>query len=200
MPSHTRSLSRRTLLRAAAAAPLAAAFARARRAHAAHPSAPPPILTAAPTDPESERRANGIRVVVPGDIGADEAWAAVNLTVQAAVAMVGTEAAHVALVTTGKPGWDTPEGEFRIVRRVANETMSSAALAITDPDDQYYLTDVLYTQYFTWAGHALHLNYWRPDRVFGAERTSHGCVGMRLADAEFFWHHLRLGSRVVIHA
>ncbi|MFN8558170.1 MAG: L,D-transpeptidase [Dehalococcoidia bacterium] len=79
-----------------------------------------------------------------------------------------------------------------MVRRVANETMTSASLNITDPDDQYVLKDVLYTQYFTWVGHALHLNYWQPDSVFGAERTSHGCVGLRLADAEFRWPRARV--------
>jgi lipoprotein-anchoring transpeptidase ErfK/SrfK len=137
---------------------------------------------------------------IPEDIGEHEHWVDVNLSKQAAVAMVGGDWVHVAAVTTGKDGWETPEGEFRIVRRVANETMTSASLNIDDPTDQYVLTDVLYTQYFTTVGHALHLNYWQPPSVFGNRRTSHGCVGMRLADAEFFWKHLSLGSRVVIHA
>lgn len=141
-----------------------------------------------------------IPLIIPDDVGDDEQWVDVNLTEQAAVGMIGREWTHVALVTTGKPGWETPEGEFRILRRVANETMTSAALGITDPSDQYLLTGVLYTQYFTYAGDALHLNYWRPDEVFGRERTSHGCVGMRLPDAEFFWRHLGIGSRVMVHS
>lgn len=140
-----------------------------------------------------------VPVLIPDDIGQEERWVAVNLTAQAAVGMVGPAPVHVALVTTGKPGWETPTGQFRILRRVYNETMTSASLGITDPDDQYVLTNVLYTQYFTWAGHALHLNYWRPDSVFGREPTSHGCVGMRLDDARFFWDFLSIGSRVVVH-
>lgn len=141
-----------------------------------------------------------IPILIPEDVGQEERWVAVNLTAQAAVGMVGVEPVHVALVTTGKPGWETPQGQFRILRRVYNETMTSASLGITDPDDQYVLTNVLYTQYFTWAGHALHLNYWRPDRVFGHEPTSHGCVGMRLDDARYFWDFLSLGSRVLVQA
>ncbi len=141
-----------------------------------------------------------IALAIPHDIRAGEHWVDVNLHEQAAVGMIGHEWVHVALATTGKNGWETPEGQFRIVRRVYNETMTSAALSITDPNDQYVLTDVLFTQYFTWEGHALHLNYWRPDDVFGAERTSHGCVGLRMADARFFWEHLGTGSRVVIHS
>lgn len=166
------------------------------RASESHPD-PPPGVVAEPEPPCTVDCP--VPLLIPEDIGADEAWVAVNLTAQAAVAMRGREPTHTALVTTGRPGWDTPQGEFRIVRRVANETMTSAALNITDPDEQYVLTDVLYTQYFTWVGHALHLNYWQPDGVFGHERTSHGCVGMRLADAESFWRHLELGARVVIH-
>ncbi len=140
-----------------------------------------------------------IPVRVPDDIGENEAWVDINLSHQAAVGMIGDGWTRVALMTSGKRGWDTPEGQFRIVRRVANETMTSASLGITDPNDQYVLRDVLYTQYFTLQGHALHLNYWRPDAVFGNARTSHGCIGLRLSDAEYFWRHLRNGSRVVIH-
>lgn len=141
-----------------------------------------------------------IPLLIPEDIAAEEHWVDVNLSKQAAVAMVGQDWTRVMAVTTGKDGWETPEGEFRIVRRVANETMTSAALNIDDPNDQYVLTNVLYTQYFTWIGHALHLNYWQPDTVFGRRRTSHGCVGLRLADAEYLWRHLDIGCRVVIHA
>jgi lipoprotein-anchoring transpeptidase ErfK/SrfK len=107
----------------------------------------------------------------------------------------GNSVYHTALVTTGKDGWDTPVGEFRINYRVYDETMTSASIGA----EEYYVLDhVLYTQYFTGEGHALHLNYWRPDSVFGHERTSHGCVGMRLADAEFFWNFVGTGSRVVV--
>ena len=62
----------------------------------------------------------------------------------------------------------------------------------------YYLPNVLFTQYFTWEGHALHLNYWAPESVFGQTPTSHGCVGMRYTDARFFWTFLQLGDRIVI--
>jgi lipoprotein-anchoring transpeptidase ErfK/SrfK len=79
---------------------------------------------------------------------------------------------------------------------VADETMTSAAIGA---DDYYVLTHVLYTQYFTEGGHALHLNYWRDDYYFGNVRSSHGCVGMRLADAKFFWDFATFGTRVEIH-
>lgn len=149
---------------------------------------------------DAESDSGGIPLQIPRDLYAGEQWVDVNLTYQVAVAMIGGAWSHMAYVTTGRDGWETPPGQFRIVRRVANETMTSASLGIDDPNDYYVLTDVLFTQYFTWEGHALHLNYWQPESVFGAERTSHGCVGMRYDDAAYFWNHLQMGSRVVIHA
>ncbi len=124
-----------------------------------------------------------------------ERWILVDLSDQTTTAMIGDEAYYTALASTGKDGWETPTGEFRINYRVENETMTSASIGA---EEYYVLENVLYTQYFTTEGHALHYNYWRPDSVFGNERTSHGCVGLRLADAEFFWNFASWGTRVVI--
>jgi len=129
--------------------------------------------------------------------GPGEHWVDVDISAQTATAMVGDAAYYTSYVTTGKDGWETPIGEFRILYRVYNETMTSAAIGA---EEYYVLDDVLFTQYFTNEGHALHLNYWRPESVFGSQRTSHGCVGIRYADAEFFWNFLNVGSRVVVHA
>jgi lipoprotein-anchoring transpeptidase ErfK/SrfK len=179
-----RVLDRRALLRLGAMGLAGAALARAGGAAA---SEQPEYLD--------------VDIRVPPDIGARERWVAVNVSQQAAVAMYGDGWAWRAWVTTGDDGWETPLGEHRIVRRVYNETMTSAAIGIPPGSpDSYHLTDVLFTQYFTYEGHALHLNYWRPDWVFGAERTSHGCVGMRYDDAAYFWRHVGVGNRVVVFA
>lgn len=134
---------------------------------------------------------------VPGAEMPGERWILVDLGAQTATAMVGDVPLYTALVTTGKDGWDTPIGSWRIEYRVENETMTSAAIGA---EEYYVLEDVLYTQYFTNAGHALHLNYWREDWYFGRIRSSHGCVGMRYADAEFFWRFATHGTRVEIIA
>lgn len=143
-----------------------------------------PTLQASPTP--------NLRLPPPGP---DERWVVVDIGDQTATAMVGSAPWHTALVTTGKDGWETPFGEFRINYRVYDETMTSASIGA---EEYYVLEHVLFTQYFTSEGHALHLNYWRPDSVFGNQRTSHGCVGMRYADAEFFWNFAGQGTRVVI--
>lgn len=110
--------------------------------------------------------------------------------------MVGDKPVYTALVTTGKDGWDTPVGTWYINTRVESETMTSAAIGA---EEYYTLDHVMYTQYFTTVGHALHENYWRDPWVFGTTRTSHGCVGMRLPDADFFWRFATNGTRVTVH-
>jgi lipoprotein-anchoring transpeptidase ErfK/SrfK len=145
---------------------------------------PTPVVTATRAPP-----------AVPGAERPGERWVLVDIATQRASAMIGTEVVHTALVTTGKQGWETPRGTFRIGYRVANETMTSASIGA---EEEYVLENVLYTQYFTNEGHALHLNYWRSDNYFGRIPSSHGCVGMRLADAEFFWRFASIGTRIVI--
>jgi lipoprotein-anchoring transpeptidase ErfK/SrfK len=131
--------------------------------------------------------------------GPDEGWIAVDLTTQRATAFVGAQPVHVARVTTGVPGWETPTGDFRIYVRIENETMDSLTIGIPRDDSWgYYLENVYFTQYFV-GGVALHYNYWRADSYFGNVPSSHGCVGMRYDDAKFFWDFAAIGTRVVVH-
>ena len=157
---------------------------------------PTATVTPSPTHtPQATATPNsGIALPPPGP---EERWVLVDLSEQSVTAMLGDKVYHMAYGTTGKDGWETPIGEFSIIYRVENETMTSASIGA---EEYYVLEDVLYTQYFTTRGHALHLNYWRPDSVFGNERTSHGCVGLRYSDAEFFWRFADYGTRVVIQA
>ena len=156
-------------------------------------AAPTPTSVPPTATPSSRPQAPG--VAIPGNNLKDERWILVDIANQVATAFIGDSAVYTALVTTGKAGWETPTGTFRINYRVANETMTSASIAA---EEYYVLENVLYTQYFTNEGHALHLNYWRPDYYFGNIPSSHGCVGMRLADAEFFWRFATVGTRITI--
>jgi hypothetical protein len=77
--------------------------------------------------------------------------------------------------------------------------MTSGQAAIDDPAEAYNVKNVLYTQYFDSLGDALHLNYWQPDGVFGSARTSHGCVGLYIHDAQWLWLFTQGGVRLEIH-
>lgn len=132
---------------------------------------------------------------IPGPEVQGERWILVDIASQRMSAMIGDRVVYTALVTTGKPGWETPPGTYNIIYRVADETMTSASIGA---EEDYVLEHVLYTQYFTTEGHAIHLNYWRDDSYFGSTPSSHGCVGARLADAELFWRFAHVGTRVTI--
>src|ERR1700694_2329027 len=77
------------------------------------------------------------------------------------VAYDGDRPVLTTLTIHGAGGRPTPVGVFTISRRVANETMNSDTIGIPRfGPGGYYLTGVLFTQYFTGDGASLHYNYW----------------------------------------
>jgi hypothetical protein len=125
-------------------------------------------------------------------------WIDANLTEQVLTAYNGNQPVFWAVMSSGAPGTDSPSGVYPILRRVANETMSSATLAFS-VEIPYYLTNVLYTQYFTDYGAAIHDNYWKgADSPFGVP-TSHACLGVRESDALKFWNFANVGTVVNLH-
>ena len=135
------------------------------------------------------------------DAAGAERWIDVNVTNQTASAMIGDRAIYTALVSTGSPGFPSPLGSHRIESdgRLAVERMTAAQAGYTPGQATYDVERVLFTQYYDRSGDALHLNYWRPKDVFGRSATSHGCVGMQLHDAQYFWLFGEAGMRVEIH-
>lgn len=132
---------------------------------------------------------------VPDDAPWEGRWIDCNLTQQLLIAYEGRTPVHVAVQTTGKPGWETPEGFFAINTRVANETMESGSIGA---EEFYKLENVLFTQYFTDRGHALHFAWWKTPETIGRP-GSHGCLNLLLEDAEFFWNWATIGTPVYSH-
>lgn len=125
-------------------------------------------------------------------------WIDVNLTQQIITAYDGSTPEFWYVMSSGAPGWETSTGTFHILRRVANETMSSATLS-TPVAVPYYLTNVLWTQYFTDFGEALHDNYWKAGLSPFGVPTSHGCIGLPEAQAKQFWDWSQVGTVINIH-
>lgn len=125
-------------------------------------------------------------------------WVDVDLTNHYAVAYTGDTPVYAAILLTGRAGWDTPEGEFQIFRRVESETMDAGTIGIPeDAPNYYYLENVPYVQYFAEGGYAIHGNDWSPPEAFG-DTGSHGCINMQVEDAAFFWEFLRDRSPLAI--
>jgi hypothetical protein len=109
----------------------------------------------------------------------------------------GERVVGTTLAIRGTTAWSTPVGTYRIWRRVANETMSSEGLGIPrNAPGGYYVQNVLFTQYFTTDGAAIHYNYWSGN--FGYP-GSHGCLGMNYADSLWFWNWADIGTPIVVH-
>jgi hypothetical protein len=125
-------------------------------------------------------------------------WIDVDLTQQIITAYNGASPVFWAVMSSGAPGWETVTGTYRILRRVPNETMRSSSLRVA-VEIPYDLPNVLYTQYFTDFGAAIHDNYWKgADSPFGVP-TSHGCIGLPEAQAKQFWDWANVGTIVNIH-
>jgi lipoprotein-anchoring transpeptidase ErfK/SrfK len=131
----------------------------------------------------------------------EEKWIDVNLSQQTARAMVGDKAVFEAPISSGAKPFETPQGSFEVQPdgRIAVEKMTASQAGYDPSQAQYDVERVLFTQYFDQKGDALHLNYWRPHSVFGHQATSHGCVGMELHEAQYFWLFAQAGTRVEIH-
>lgn len=94
----------------------------------------------------------------------------------------------------------TPPGQHEILWRVANETMTSERVYPPIPRNApggYYLTGVLWTQYFTSDGASMHYNYWSSNWGYAG---SHGCLGMPLDEAKWAWDWGDVGTTVHIFA
>ncbi len=143
--------------------------------------------------------ANNLRLPTPPGRTFPGRWIDANLTEPVMVtAYEGETPVYSALAVKGLGAFQTPQGTYRIQRRVQNETMDSSTIGIPRTSPQgYYLKDVLYTQYFTGDGAALHYNYWRSNWGYAG---SHGCLGMDLTDSRFFWDFAGVGTVVYIHS
>jgi hypothetical protein len=141
------------------------------------------------------RNAPVLPTPIPPDAPTWGRWLDVNLTQQLMTAYEGIDPVRTIVVTTGMAGWETPPGYFTILSRVANETMTSGAIGA---ENFYRLDDVLFTQYFTDYGHALHFAWWRTKETIGRP-GSHGCINMLLDDSRFIWDWATIGTPILIH-
>ena len=130
---------------------------------------------------------------LPPDAPTEGRWIDVHLTQQLIVAYEGRDAVRTVVTTTGMPGWKTPPGWYAINWRVANETMESGSIGA---ESFYVLKDVLFTQYFTDRGHALHYAWWKTAETIGRP-GSHGCLNLLMEDARFFWEWADIGTPVI---
>lgn len=115
----------------------------------------------------------------PASIGERDRWIHVDLSEQTLVAYEGNEPVFATLVSTGRAGYGTPTGTFRIQSKHVSATMDDP----DSPTEAYSIEDVPWTMYFE-GSYALHGAFWHG--AFGHVR-SHGCVNLAPTDARWLF-------------
>lgn len=120
-------------------------------------------------------------------------WIDIDLSRQLLTAYEGDVPVFSALVSSGIARYPTPTGNFRILYKLASDDMTGG---LAGTDDYYYLPDVPWVMYFHSGGYAIHGTYWHNN--FGRP-MSHGCVNLRIADAQWLYNWAPVGTLVVVH-
>lgn len=141
------------------------------------------------------RNAPVLPTPLPKNAPSSGRWIDVHLTQQLMTLYEDRDPVRVVVMTSGMAGWETPPGEYSILWRVPNETMTSGAIGA---EHFFKLEDVLYTQYFTDEGHAIHYAWWRTPETIGRP-GSHGCLNVLLDDSKFMWDWADIGTPVIVH-
>ncbi|WP_443041478.1 L,D-transpeptidase [Streptomyces sp. B21-083] len=105
-------------------------------------------------------------------------------------------------VTTGKPGYDTWNGQMVITERLEVTRMNGETVGY---GGEYDIKDVPHAQRLTDSGTFIHGNYWGGD-AFGNYNASHGCIGLRDVrggydsgvSAAWFFNRSMIGDVVIV--
>ncbi|MFF4691464.1 Ig-like domain-containing protein [Streptomyces sp. NPDC001307] len=105
-------------------------------------------------------------------------------------------------VTTGKPGYDTWNGQMVISEKLTVTRMNGETVGY---GGEYDIKDVPHAMRLTTSGTFLHGNYWGGG-AFGNYNASHGCVGLRdvrggydsSTPAAWMFNHSIIGDVVVV--
>jgi lipoprotein-anchoring transpeptidase ErfK/SrfK len=100
-------------------------------------------------------------------------------------------------VTTGKPGFETRNGIKVVLEKHKLKVMDARTVGISPDDPDYYRLDVHWAIRVTWSGEFVHGAEWST-AAQGRERVSHGCVGMSLPNAEWFFDNTKRGDIIQV--
>ncbi|GAA2347828.1 Ig-like domain-containing protein [Streptomyces kunmingensis] len=79
-------------------------------------------------------------------------------------------------VSTGSPSHPTYNGQMVISEKFVQTRMNGSTVGF---GGEYDIPDVPHAMRLSQSGTFIHGNYWSSPGIFGAQGTSHGCVGMR---------------------
>lgn len=115
----------------------------------------------------------------------------VNLSTQSLVAYEAGQPVFSCLLSSGKPGYDTPTGEFRIYAKQRFADMENTP----DMPERYFVKDVPFVNWIR-SSVAIHGVYWHSN--FG-NVMSHGCIGVSVSNAAWIYNWAPVGTPVIVH-
>jgi lipoprotein-anchoring transpeptidase ErfK/SrfK len=89
-------------------------------------------------------------------------------------------------VTTGKKGWETRNGVKVALEKYPVKIMDAATVGIPKSSPEYYRLRVRLAVRMTWSGEFVHGAEWST-AAQGRARVSHGCVGMSIPNAKWYF-------------
>jgi lipoprotein-anchoring transpeptidase ErfK/SrfK len=115
----------------------------------------------------------------------------VDLSEQWLYAYNGDELIFDAPVSTGKDGFNTPTGSYKVYLKYRSQTMRGSL-----GGESWVVPDVPHVMYFN-GSVALHGAYWHNNFGTGV-RSSHGCVNLPLDAAAVLWDWAPEGTSVIV--
>ncbi|MBP2356982.1 lipoprotein-anchoring transpeptidase ErfK/SrfK [Kribbella aluminosa] len=101
-------------------------------------------------------------------------------------------------ITAGKDGFTTRSGVKLIMEKFTTKRMDAATVGIKPGDPNYYnIPDVKWAQRVTSSGEFIHGAPWSAGSQ-GSANVSHGCVGMSLNDAQWYFGQTLVGDPVTV--
>jgi lipoprotein-anchoring transpeptidase ErfK/SrfK len=101
-------------------------------------------------------------------------------------------------ITAGKDGFTTRSGIKVIMEKYRTKRMDAATVGIKPGDPDYYnISNVQYAQRVTSSGEFIHGAPWSAGSQ-GSANVSHGCVGMSLKDAAWYYSQTLRGDPVIV--
>lgn len=103
-------------------------------------------------------------------------------------------------IAVGKPGYETDRGTFKVYAQLPSQHMGSCDSAgnfVRGTSVDYCTANVPWISYFN-GDEGFHGAYWHSNFGNPSSNMSHGCVNMRVEDAEWVYRFLQVGSTVTV--
>jgi len=122
----------------------------------------------------------------------------VNVKTHTMTVRINGKLARTIPITAGKDGFTTRSGVKVIMEKFTVKRMDAATVGLKPGDPEYYnIPDVKWAQRVTSSGEFIHGAPWSSGSQ-GSANVSHGCVGMSLKDAQWFFNQTLRGDPVIV--